>query len=880
MKTDTHETIFLKDYAPPPYRIDTVHLDVSLHPTATRVRSKLKLRRNAGAPEGKLELDGEALELVGVKLDGRALTLRDYHVSRHGLLIHRVPTKPFTLEIETLCDPTANTTLSGLYRSRGVYTTQCEAQGFRRITYFLDRPDVMSVYTTRIEADIADAGTLLGNGNPTERGTLAGGSRHYAVWHDPHPKPSYLFALVGGNLASMASSFRTAEGRDVDLRIYVEPGKQDRCGWAMDALKRSMRWDEERFGRCYDLDVFNIVAVSDFNMGAMENKGLNIFNDRLILASPATATDQSYADIERIIAHEYFHNWTGNRITCRDWFQLCLKEGLTVYRDQEFSADTRSRAVQRIIDVRNLKTRQFAEDAGPLAHPVRPDRYIEINNFYTSTVYEKGAELVRMIATLIGERAFCAGMDLYFERHDNTAATVEDFIACFAAASGADLDDFMTWYRQAGTPVVRATFAHDPATRRATLKLAQATPPTPGQPTKAPVPIPIRLGLVSATGRDVPARRLGDAVNAEGVLVLRQPEATIHFDGLKQRPIPSLLRGFSAPVTLHLDLSDADLAFLMARDSDTFSRWQAAQTYATRLLAADVAARVAGTKRTKPAGYIAALAACLDNTKLDPALRALLATPPGFGEITRHLATDIDPDAIHAAQTAFAKAIGTALGEPLTALYHAMEVKGRYSPLAKPAGRRALRNRALALLFTRGRREDVALARAHFDRATNATDETMALALLTSTRSTARREALARFHQRWRDDHIMINHWFIAQATAPLDDTLAVVTELLAHPAFSLTNPNKVQALIGAFSNANPVAFHRPDGSGYDFLANQVRALDRINPQMAARLVGAFKTWRTLESGRRSRVKSTLTSLAATRNLSRDVYEIVSRMLE
>ena len=591
MKTDTPRPILLKDYRPSNYLIDTVLLDVSLDPKRTRVRARLKVRRNPVWPgnPGPLRLDGETIELESLRLDGRQLGPREHEVTDKELVIPHVPAHPFTIETVTYCNPEANKALMGLYLSRGVYCTQCEAQGFRRITYFIDRPDVLATYTTRIEADRSEAPVLLANGDPLERGTLDGGKRHYAVWKDPHPKPSYLFALVGGNLASYASDFTTASGRKVDLRIYVEPGKEGRCAWAMDSLKRSMRWDEERFGREYDLSVFNVVAVSDFNMGAMENKGLNIFNDALILASPETATDASFSAIERVIAHEYFHNWTGNRITCRDWFQLCLKEGLTVFRDQEFCAEMRSPTVERIRDVRTLKAAQFPEDAGPLAHPVRPSRYIEINNFYTSTVYNKGAELVRMIQTLLGREGFRKGMDLYFERHDGQAATVEDFVACFEDANGRDLQQFMTWYSQAGTPELVCQLKYDQRAKTADLTVEQVLPPTPGEAKKKPLHIPVRLGLLGSNGQDLPLTLASGERLEDGVIEVRKRAETFRFRDVPTAPVPSLLRGFSAPVNLTIELSDRDLEFLMANDSDLYNRWQAAQDYATRVMIAGVA---------------------------------------------------------------------------------------------------------------------------------------------------------------------------------------------------------------------------------------------------------------------------------------------------
>ncbi|MGE0194394.1 MAG: aminopeptidase N, partial [Methylocystis sp.] len=587
MRHPSTAAIRLADYRPADFAIDSVELDVKLHPTKTRVAARLALRRNpAGDPQAPLALDGDDLTLLGVKLNGATLAPNDYEATPEQLTLAKVPDAPFTLEIVTELNPSGNTQLSGLYRSGSAYCTQCEAEGFRRITYFLDRPDVLSVYTTRIEAEKADAPILLSNGNPVESGDVSGTDRHYAIWRDPFPKPSYLFALVGGDLGVVRDTFATMTGRAVDLAIYVEHGKEARAGYAMDALKRSMRWDEEKFGREYDLDVFNIVAVSDFNMGAMENKGLNIFNDKYVLASPETATDGDYAGIEGVIAHEYFHNWTGNRITCRDWFQLCLKEGLTVFRDQEFSADMRSRAVERIGDVRGLRLAQFPEDAGPLAHPVRPEAYHEINNFYTPTVYEKGAEIIRMLRTLIGDENFRRGMDLYFDRFDGTAATVEDFLSCFAAASGRDLTHFALWYSQAGTPVVTTSGDFDPRTKTFTLKLRQETAPTPGQSEKKPVVIPIVLALFGENGQklDLVSEDATPDERARGLIELESAERVVRFREISSRPAVSLLRGFSSPVRLEPAPASEDLERLLAHDDDPFNRWQASQSLALRAI--------------------------------------------------------------------------------------------------------------------------------------------------------------------------------------------------------------------------------------------------------------------------------------------------------
>jgi aminopeptidase N len=882
MKTDTPRPVLLKDYRPPNYLIYAVSLELSLHPTRTRVCSRLQIKRNPAHPgnPGPLRLDGEMIELEAVRLDGRQLSAREYSRTDAGLTIAGLPREPFTLETITYCNPEANKALTGLYLSRGVYCTQCEAQGFRRITYFLDRPDILATYSVRIEADLSQAPVLLANGNPIERGTLDGGKRHYAVWRDPHPKPSYLFALVGGNLASYASDFTTASGRKVDLRIYVEPGKEQRCAWAMDALKRSMRWDEERFGREYDLDVFNIVAVSDFNMGAMENKGLNIFNDALILASPETATDGSFAAIERVIAHEYFHNWTGNRITCRDWFQLCLKEGLTVFRDQEFCADERDATVERIRDVRNLKASQFPEDAGPLAHPVRPGRYIEINNFYTATVYNKGAEVVRMLQTLLGREGFRRGIDLYFERHDGQAATVEDFVKCFADATGRDLGQFMTWYSQAGTPELVCQFKYDARHKSADLTIAQVLPPTPREAKKKPLHIPVRLGLLGGNGQDL-ALTLGSGKRLEnGVIELTKRTETFRFKDVPSRPVPSLLRAFSAPVNLTLGLSDWDLEFLMANDSDLYNRWQAAQDYATRVLIEAVKALRAGGRPAKPNAFVAALGVTLADDGLDPGYRAQFMYLPSESELARVIGRDVDPLAIHNARKGLRKAIGTELHDRLLETYRRYEVKGAYSPAPEPAGRRALRNAALAYLTWRGRPEDVARAAAHFASARNATDEVSALALLSELRAPERTKAFEDFYQRWKGDHLVIDNWFAYQATAPLASALATVVKLTKHPLFSIKNPNKVRALIGAFATGNPVNFNRRDGRGYAFLAERVLEIDAFNPQVAARLLSAFRSWKALEPERRRNARKALQRIAQARPLSTDVTEIVGKMLE
>jgi aminopeptidase N len=878
MRTDIAQPIRLKDYRPPDWLVETVTLDVSLHPSGTKVRATLNLKPNPSNPAAPLVLDGDGLSFVSLKVDGTNPGPDSYLVSPDQLTIPQPPNGPFTLEIETLVDPSANTQLSGLYRSSGTYCTQCEAEGFRRITYFPDRPDVMAVYTTRIEANRSEAPVLLSNGNLVESGDLPGG-RHFAVWHDPHPKPSYLFALVGGDLACVEDHFRTLSGREVTLRIYVEHGKQDRCGYAMDSLKRSMRWDEEAFGREYDLDIFMIVAVSDFNMGAMENKGLNVFNDKYVLASADTATDADFAHIEAVIAHEYFHNWTGNRITCRDWFQLCLKEGLTVFRDQEFSSDQRSRPVKRIADVRGLRAAQFVEDAGPLAHPVRPETYKEINNFYTSTVYEKGAEVVRMVQTLIGRENFRAGMDLYFERHDGEAATVEQFIQCFADASGRDMTQFMRWYSQAGTPEVTISTRFDPARKTYTLACKQDLAPTPDQPTKQPMVIPLSFGLVGKNGRDLPLTLSNGKAIERGVLVLNEAAQTFEFTGITECPVLSINRGFSAPIKLVTDLDGDDLAFLAAHDNDPFNRWQALQTISMRVLIDNVAAlRTRKSPRTDDK-LMVALAAILEDAGLEPAFIALALIPPGEGDVAREIGRDIDPDAIFRARTALRAEIGERLGAVLSTVYERMTVPGGYSPDATSAGRRSLRNVALDLQAATRHPEAIARVARQYDAADNMTDRMAALATLSLHDCTERERALADFYARYAADALVVDKWFSLQAMIPQPDTLDKVRALTGHPAFSMANPNRVRALIGAFAQGNPTQFNRADGAGYDFIAGTVLALDPKNPQLAARMATAFRTWRTLEAGRRAKAKAALTRIKAAPGLSRDLSDIVERAL-
>jgi aminopeptidase N len=878
MRTEEHRPILLKDYRPPDWLIETVDLDVSLDPSATRVRSKLKVSPNTAGTPAPLVLDGEDLKLALLLLDGKPLPPEDFVATADRLTIAQPPNRPFELEIETIIDPVGNTQLMGLYRAGATYCTQCEAEGFRRITYFLDRPDVMAVYTTRIEADKSEAPVLLANGNLVARGDMPGTGRHFAVWHDPFKKPCYLFALVGGQLARFEDSFTTMSRRKVALHIYVEPGKEDRCSYAMDSLKRAMRWDEKAFGREYDLDIFMIVAVSAFNMGAMENKGLNIFNDKYVLASPATATDSDFASIEAVIAHEYFHNWTGDRITCRDWFQLCLKEGLTVFRDQEFTSDQRSRPVERITDARSLRSNQFVEDAGPLAHPVRPELYHEINNFYTSTVYEKGAEVVRMIKTLLGPELFRGGMDLYFTRHDGHAATVEQFVQCFADASARDFSQFMRWYSQAGTPEVVVTPHYDARAKTYRLDIAQTVPPTPGQPHKEPMVIPLAVGLVGENGSDLPLV-LGGRPLKRGVLELTQPSQTFVFTGVEERPIPSVNRGFSAPIKLSLPIQSDDLRFLAAHDADPFNRWQAAQTLAMSLLKQNVAALRAGAPARDDDGLTAAIGAILADEKLEPAFIALTLVPPSEADIAGEIGREVDPDAIFAARRKLRAAIGERHAAALTETYQRMITPGPYRPDAQSVGRRSLRNVCLDLLAITERGDAIARAFAQYENADNMTDRMAALETLSRHNRPERTAAIEDFYRRYADDPLIIDKWLALQAAIPESATLDRVRALTSHPAFSMANPNRVRALIGSFAHANPTQFNRADGAGYDFVADIVIALDPKNPQVAARLMGAFRSWRTLEARRRGRAEAALRRVAASTALSRDVADIVARAL-
>ncbi|MBJ3774750.1 aminopeptidase N [Acuticoccus mangrovi] len=857
MRTDTGQTVHLEDYAPTPYRAPSTTLMIALHPTRTVVRNETAYEP-AGNVDDPLVLEGDGLVLVEAQLDGMALSASAYEATPDRFVLKVPPKKRFTLTLVTIVSPDDNTELMGLYRSNGVYCTQCEAEGFRRITYAYDRPDVLTVYDVLVLADDTPGEpVLLSNGNLIASGKMGG--RRYSHWHDPFPKPTYLFAVVAGVLGAVTDTFTTQSGKAVDLAIYVEPGKEARAEYAMDALKRSMRWDETRFGREYDLDVFNIVAVSDFNMGAMENKGLNVFNDRYVLADPRLATDTDYSGIEAVIAHEYFHNWTGNRITCRDWFQLCLKEGLTVFRDQEFSADMRSRAVERIEDVRRLRLAQFPEDAGPLRHPVRPAEYAEISNLYTTTVYEKGAELIRMLHTFIGETAFRRGMDTYFERFDGTAATVEDFISCFELD---EPDAFMRWYHDAGTPTVRVDEAY--VDGRYSLQLTQC-PPEGG----AIKPIPVRLAVLGQTGAlDLSGAGVEEGSLCGDILTLKE-SATINIDGLNEEPIASVFRGFSAPVHIDRPVDPVRDMALLERDSDPFNLWDASQRLALGVLVDRYwGGSLEVDALAESIGRIAA------DPRMEPAFRAFVLQLPSRGTLVEVLAGDVDADKVDAAHQELTAALGAAMADTLAKL------RARPAPTADDvraaaAGERALRNAAQHLATAGGARE--ATVRQAME-ATNMTDRLAALNALAAANAPEADAALKAFHDAFEDEPLVLNKWFSIEALRSDGRSVERVRELMAHPKFSLKNPNRVRSLIGAFTQ-NIAAFHRADGAGYRLLAEVATTLDQQNPQVAARLLTAFGEYRRFDAPRREAARAVLQDVQA-RARSSDVADIVRRLLK
>jgi len=869
MKYAEAKTIYLKDYQQPAFWIDTVDLVFDLENDHAMVTASVDYKRNDDSAEKDIELFGTELELERIAINGYELEKGDYQLTDSGMILSNLADE-FTLVITTKIYPQKNTSLEGLYQSSGNFCTQCEAQGFRKITYFLDRPDVMGKFTTTIRADKKTIPVLLSNGNLIDSGDLENG-RHFAKWQDPFKKPAYLFALVAGDLEHVTDSYTTASGKDVKLEIYTEAHNIDKCDHAMQSLKRAMKWDEERFGLEYDLDIYMIVAVDDFNMGAMENKGLNIFNSKLVFASPETATDSDYINIEAVIGHEYFHNWTGNRVTCRDWFQLSLKEGLTVFRDQEFTSDLHSRPVKRIEDVRMLRTHQFTEDASPMAHPIRPASFMEINNFYTMTVYEKGAEVVRLYNTLLGQDGFRKGMDLYFERHDGQAVTTEEFLSAMADANGVDLSQMESWYNQAGTPVVDVTMAYDADAKTCTLHLTQTCPSTPEAKSedKQAYLIPIKFALLDSDGKEM----VSDTIK------LTQKTQSETFENIESTPLPSLLRDFSAPVKLNYDYSIEDNIFLMANDNDDFNRWEASQRLAESLMLDMLDKHAKGDAYGVAPNVIDAYQQLLTNEALDPALQAEALMLPSESYLAERVEL-ADPDAIHAVRKLFRKTLAQGLRLLFESIYETLQKEqGEYKIDASSMGKRRLKNVCLSYLGEISDPSIHELCYQQFIQSENMTDTLEALAILTQIQCPQREQAFSDFEQKWQHDTLVMDKWFVMQATSSLSETLDNVKALMDHKLFSIKNPNKVRSLIGAFANGNPVNFHNTDGSGYQFIADQVLELDKLNPQIASRLVRALINWRQYEAGRSSLMREQLERIKGQDGLSGDVFEIVTKAL-
>jgi aminopeptidase N len=862
MRTDTPQTIYLKDYSPSPYKISHVDLNFDLHEGYAIVTAKTKIHAEPHTRED-LFLHGESLELMEITIDGAPV--EGYHITEKGMTIPCPHKTDFTLEIKTRIHPETNTRLEGLYKSGGTYCTQCEAEGFRRITYYLDRPDIMATFTTRLEAGKEHYPVLLSNGNRLDHGDTHNG-RHYATWHDPFPKPCYLFALVAGNLTHVHDTYTTVSGRTVDLYIYIRPGDEAQCGHAMESLKKAMKWDEETYGLEYDLDLFNIVAVSDFNMGAMENKSLNIFNTALVFAQQETATDRDYIQVESVVAHEYFHNWSGNRVTCRDWFQLSLKEGLTVFRDQEFSSDLNSRSVQRIDDVMHLRRLQFPEDGGPLAHPIRPDNYIEINNFYTMTVYEKGAEVIRMTRTLLGDETYRNATDLYFSRHDGQAVTCDDWLTCMEDASGLDLSQFKLWYSQAGTPEVAFSGVYDEKARTYTVTLTQIVPPTPGQPVKKPMHIPVKIGLLGANGADM----------ADEILHLKEERQEFVLNNIPQKPVPSVLRDFSAPVTLKINQDDDELRFLMVHDSDGFNRWEAGQRYFLMTLQ-DMLENGAET----PPRFLETYGGLLDRAAKPEEDKALMARALSLPDVSRIGQTRdvVDPEAINTARDALLRAIKDTYKETLRTLYDANRSGPKFSITPEAMGQRALQNVLLGLLTSTCGKNCAALAKAQYDSANNMTDRLAALSRLADMDCPERDAALHDFFERFENYPLVVDKWFAVQAASTRASLMQDLDKLYGHPQFTMKNPNRVRSLYASFAMNNPVKFHAASGEGYEFLRDAVIRLNAINPQIGARMLNPLREWRRYTPDRQKMMRTALEDILKTPSLAPDIFEIAQKSL-
>lgn len=871
------KTTYLRDYRPADFVIDSVHLHVDLHEDETQVKSILAMQRNTlAAADAPLVLDGEDMVLKSVILDGKKLSPSQYSVNEHSLTIPHVPNK-FTLETEVVIKPQENTQLSGLYKSRGNYCTQCESQGFRRITYYLDRPDVLSRFTTTITADQKKYPVLLSNGNLVESKTLSGG-RHWVHWEDPFKKPSYLFALVAGDFDLLEDTFTTMSNRKIALKLFLEKGFKEQGHFALKALKKAMRWDEETFGREYDLDIYMIVAVSDFNMGAMENKGLNVFNTKYILADKATATDVDYYGVEAVIGHEYFHNWSGNRVTCRDWFQLTLKEGLTVFREQLFSDDLLPPGVARIQNANFLRNSQFPEDAGPMAHPIRPQSYIEISNFYTTTVYRKGSDVIRMIRTLLGKEKFRAAMDLYFSRHDGHAVTTDDFVKAMEDASKIDLTQFRRWYEQAGTPVLDIDGVYDEKAQTFTLTVKQSCPPTPGQPKKEPFHIPLVMGLVGTQCQDLPLQLAHEKNSTSGtrLLEIKKPVETFQFIHVKEKPIPSFLRHFSAPVMLNYPYTDEELLWLLRCDSDYFSRWEAGQTYARCL----IFRLVKEVQQQRPLHMdmhlVQAFKYLLTHSQGQEEYVAMLLTLPSINYLVQFM-TPMDIEALHTAYDFVKKSLASALVADFAHAYK-NNLLNSYQYNATDVGRRSLKNRSLAYLVESGESQYRQWAYQQFMQSDNMTDTMGALQALINHPSEEREKALAAFYDKWREQPLVVNKWLLLQATAMLPSTLDQVKKLMQHPAFDIKNPNNAYALIRTFGD-NLVCFHEKSGAGYRFMADQVLAINAFNSHVAAIIVQPLSRWQKMDKTRQKYMKEELQRIAKASKLSKDVYEIVTKSL-
>lgn len=876
MPNNTPNVTYLADYKVPGFLVDEVHLHFDIKDTVTTVTAELQIRRNTHAEKGPLVLWGEQMRLIELGLDGEALIADRFRVEEDRLEIDDVPDS-FVLTTEVEIQPGANKSLNGLYMSRGIYCTQCEPQGFRRITYFPDRPDVLSRFTTKITADVEQCPVLLANGNLVDSGEAPGG-RHWAVWQDPSLKPCYLFALVAGDLVHVEDTFKTMSGREVLCQVYVEHGKAERADFALQALIKSMAWDEEAYGREYDLDQYMIVAVSDFNFGAMENKGLNVFNDKYILADPQTATDTDYWGIEAVVGHEYFHNWSGNRVTLRDWFQISLKEGFTVFREQSFTAAMTSPVVQRIGDVRVIRTAQFTEDAGPMAHPVRPDSYMEISNFYTVTVYEKGAEVIRMLHTLLGPEAFRRGADLYFERHDGQAVTTDDFVAAMAEVSGLDLSQFKRWYQQAGTPVLDVRSEYDADAQTLMLSLNQSCPATPGQPDKAPFCLPLKLGMLGADGRDMTVKLAEGESASEHVLLLTDRHQVFTFEGVTEKPVLSLLRGFSAPVKLNYAYKAEQLAFLLAHDSDGFNRWDAGQ----RLFIKTIEDRVLALREGKDAPsadlLIDALSQVLADQTIDSLFSAEVLSLPSERTLLE-LLPEVELDELVAVREQLIDEVAGALGAEFAVRYQALAGEQPYQFNAEAMGQRRLKNTCLWYWTRSGAEDAFAAAKSQFDQANNMTDSIGALNALVDYELEVTQAALAAFLERWQEEPLVVDKWFTLQAMSHQPEALARVQGLMAHNAFELNNPNRVRSLIGAFCGANLVAFNAADGSGYAFLTEQVIKIDEFNPQLASRLLEPFTRWRRLDESRQLLIATQLQRLMDHEPLSKEAREVVVKSL-